>query len=74
MDILFEMYKSGNGIYWPPMMHVLLRRIFEAKYIAIHHDPRVATVTAGMRLSPGYYSPYRRGACIFGRIGDNWIV
>jgi hypothetical protein len=69
MDILFEMYKSGNGIYWPPMMHVLLRRIFEAKYIAIHHDPRVATVTAGMRLSPDIIRLTAEGRAFLDELG-----
>ncbi len=41
MDILFELYLGprDQGIQWPRLLLVLLKRVLEAGYITIHRMP-----------------------------------
>jgi len=55
LDILFQLFQAGDGasIQWPPFLHILVKRISDAGYIAIHRASG-AVIISGMQASPDY--------------------
>jgi hypothetical protein len=54
MDILFELNKipNGQGLFWPPFLHILLKRLIDSQYIQIIQPTNVFASTGGMRINP----------------------
>lgn len=55
MDILFELNKipSGQGIMWPPFMHILLKRLIDSNYIQIIEQSGGVFI-GGMKTNPDH--------------------
>ena len=53
MDILFELFRlhPGQGILWPPFMHILLKRLLDSNLISVQ-EPTGFISTGGLRMTP----------------------
>lgn len=54
MDVLFELLrtKPGQAIAWPPSLMVLLKRLWEARYIDCYSDDPGGFFSDGTRIKP----------------------
>lgn len=71
MDILFELFKipPGNGLNWPPVMHIMLKRAIDAGYISVHQNPNGSAKTMGMQISPDILILTEKGRGFLNELG-----
>jgi len=68
MDILFELYRSGRGLMWPPFNHILLKRILDSGFIQIH-QPQGGVIIMGMRTNPDTIMLTDKGRAFLNELG-----
>lgn len=68
MDILFELFKSGQGLMWPPFMLILLKRILDSGFIEIHR-PKGTISIGGMRTNPDTIALTQKGRDFLNDLG-----
>lgn len=73
MDILFELYKlpPSHGMNWPPVMHVMLKRIIDARYILVTQHPGGKVQAMGMQVSPDILVLSKKGRAFLDDLGLN---
>jgi hypothetical protein len=70
MDLLFDLYRllTGQSVMWPPVMHILIKRIIEAGYINVLVPPSSVEI-GGLRQSPDLLSLTPKGRQFLDELG-----
>ena len=71
MDLLFDLYKLpvGEVALWPPVMHILIRRVVEAGYLNISRGEGVIEMVGGLRTSPDHLTLTDKGRQFLDELG-----
>lgn len=70
MDLMFDLYRlpADRRIMWPPVMHILIKRIIEAGYINVE-VPSGSVALGGLRQSPDHLSLTPKGRQFLDELG-----
>ncbi|KZB64590.1 hypothetical protein AUP42_01460 [Thalassospira lucentensis] len=72
MDILFELAKKpvGEGMQWPPFIHILLKRITDSELITIEEELE-PVIADGMKISPDTLRITQKGRELILELGSH---
>ena len=70
MDVLFELYAldEKKGVFWPPYLLILLKRILESGFLEVERPPKAVT-TGGMRINPDTLTLSKKGRQFLDELG-----
>lgn len=75
MDVLFDLKKLpiGSEIQWPPVMHILIKRIIEDRYVQIRQSQGMV-FAGGLQVSPDLISLTSRGHAFINSFKDHDLL
>ncbi|MGA9215748.1 MAG: HNH endonuclease signature motif containing protein [Methylocella sp.] len=69
VDVLFELSSLSAAMQWPPFMLILLKRLLDASYIAVHRQEGGGVFIGGMRSNPDLITITPKGRSFIAELG-----